>query len=267
MGKFDGFMLCTDLDGTLLSDDESISVRNCEAIECFKKEGGIFTFVTGRAPTSSKHFMEYVKPNVPSVVYNGAGVFDFEKDRLVWGEYLDDRAKEVVSLVKSAIDRVGVVVCTDSHHNVDGRNRFVDSYYKFYEDEEVYVPYTDIEEPWKKVLFITDSDVVDQIRQIIAKSEYAEEFSYMQSSPYYYEILPKGLSKRTAILKICEFEVIKGRKIVCIGDSENDVAMVKNADIGVAPKNALDSVKDAADIVLDVTNNEDAIAKIIYDIL
>ena len=39
MGKFDGILICTDLDGTLLRDDKSVSRENREAIEYFKREG------------------------------------------------------------------------------------------------------------------------------------------------------------------------------------------------------------------------------------
>ena len=50
MKRFEGILICTDLDGTLLKNDGSISLENREAIEYFKQEGGYFTFVTGRMP-------------------------------------------------------------------------------------------------------------------------------------------------------------------------------------------------------------------------
>ncbi|MBQ3226919.1 MAG: HAD hydrolase family protein, partial [Clostridia bacterium] len=50
MGKFDGVLICTDLDGTLLKKDKTISEENLKAIEYFKREGGFFTIVTGRMP-------------------------------------------------------------------------------------------------------------------------------------------------------------------------------------------------------------------------
>lgn len=40
MGKFDGTLICKDIDGTLLKNDETISCENIEAIEYFKREGG-----------------------------------------------------------------------------------------------------------------------------------------------------------------------------------------------------------------------------------
>ena len=46
MGKFDGILLCTDLDDTLLTTDKRVSDENSKAIEYFKSEGGLFTFAT-----------------------------------------------------------------------------------------------------------------------------------------------------------------------------------------------------------------------------
>jgi hydroxymethylpyrimidine pyrophosphatase-like HAD family hydrolase len=50
------------------------------------------------------------------------------------------------------------------------------------------------------------------------------------------------------------------KKILAIGDYNNDLEMVQFANIGGAPANAIDEVKNVADIVLDVTNNESCIA-------
>ena len=54
-------------------------------------------------------------------------------------------------------------------------------------------------------------------------------------------------------------------KVVCIGDYENDISMVKYADIGYAVSNAIDELKDCADRIT-VSNNESAIAKIISEL-
>ena len=78
MKKFEGILICTDLDGTLLRGDKSISRENKEAIEYFKAEGGKFTFVTGRMPYFSQKAREMVKPNAPIGCGNGGGLYGGE---------------------------------------------------------------------------------------------------------------------------------------------------------------------------------------------
>ena len=58
---------------------------------------------------------------------------------------------------------------------------------------------------------------------------------------------------------------MKVQKTIAVGDNENDISMIKQAKIGVAVGNALDTVKAVADVIT-VTNNDHAIAKIIHDI-
>ena len=80
MKTFEGILICTDLDGTLLRNDKSISRENSEAIEYFKANGGRFTFVTGRMPYFSQKAREMINPNAPIGCINGGGVYDYEKE-------------------------------------------------------------------------------------------------------------------------------------------------------------------------------------------
>ena len=82
MGKFDGILICTDLDGTLYNSDResrTISKENLNAIEYFKSEGGYFTIVTGRMPCFSDEAYNAVKPNCPFGCINGGGLYDHRK--------------------------------------------------------------------------------------------------------------------------------------------------------------------------------------------
>lgn len=87
MGRFDGVLICTDLDGTLLKNDKTISCENIEAIEYFKREGGYFTFVTGRMPFFVSYVLDTIKPNAPFGCVNGAGLYDGIK-RSTYGQHL-----------------------------------------------------------------------------------------------------------------------------------------------------------------------------------
>jgi len=57
-------------------------------------------------------------------------------------------------------------------------------------------------------------------------------------------------------------EYTRSDKLICVGDYENDIGMLRRADMGVAVSNALDCVRAAADITL-CSNDENAIAALI----
>jgi len=68
-------------------------------------------------------------------------------------------------------------------------------------------------------------------------------------------IAPKNSGKDLALKRIKEILNIKG-KVLALGDGENDVALLREADIGVAPANAVEEVKKVADYVCDKANGE-----------
>ena len=101
MGIFDGILICTDLDGTLLKEDKTISKENLDAIDFFKREGGYFTFVTGRMPFYASDMYNMVGPNAPFGCINGGGLYDAVAGDYIWKMVLP---YDVVDLVKSVDD-------------------------------------------------------------------------------------------------------------------------------------------------------------------
>ena len=93
MKKFEGILICTDLDGTLLRDDKSISKENLEAIEYFKAEGGYFTFVTGRLPYFVQNIYNTVNPNVPFGCSNGGAIYDHREKKYIYSKELSKEAE------------------------------------------------------------------------------------------------------------------------------------------------------------------------------
>lgn len=265
MGKFDGILLCTDLDATLLSSKTIVSEENIKAINYFKEQGGKFTFGTGRVPRGAALIRKWVEPNAPIVAFNGAGVYDFEKEELLWGAYLPDDVKKVVDYVEAHTPDLGLVICTDKNVYFPIMNDCVDAYYKL-ENMPLKTPnWRDIEEKWKKALFAVDSKIMPIVIDAVEKSGYKDHFHFVKSCANYYEIIPKGQNKGTGLEMLCNITGIKRENVIAMGDNENDIEMLEYAGLGVAVGNATDSVKKIADLIT-VTNNEDAVAKIIWDL-
>ena len=74
------------------------------------------------------------------------------------------------------------------------------------------------------------------------------------------EIIPEDSGKGVCVKKLKE--LTNSKLLICVGDFENDIEMIKAADIGYAVENAVDSVKQIADRIT-VSNTESAIAEII----
>ena len=62
MGIFDGILILSDLDGTLLNSSAEISQRNIDTVKYFMDNGGKFSFATGRNYTSMSYFLTAYLP-------------------------------------------------------------------------------------------------------------------------------------------------------------------------------------------------------------
>ena len=262
MGKFDGILICTDLDGTLLRNDKSISEENSAAIEYFKREGGYFTFITGRMYFTASSLYEMVKPNATVGCINGGGIYDFEKGEYLWSITLPHDANELVDAVYQAVPSAGIQMNALDKIYFCRDNEAMKSFRK-----RTGAPYEagnhrTLDVPVGKVVFGDEDENIPKIAEVLNNHPRTAEFDYIRSERTLYEILPKGSSKGNLLIKLAEILGVDMAKTIAIGDYNNDVSMIRAAGVGVAVANAVDEAKAAADIVT-VSNEEHAVAKII----
>ena len=266
MGKFDGVLICTDLDGTLYRNDKTISPENKEAIEYFKREGGYFTFITGRMPYYSTDAYNAAKPNVPYGCINGGGIYDGVAQRYVWTYPIDPSVLELVEYIDGKFENIGIQVCGFDTTYFSKDNEFTEAFRKITNLPKNIRHYRDVKEPFAKIVFMVDSEEkMSAIDNSLKSHPLSKNFDLVRSEKYLYEILLKGVNKGLALSKLAEYLHIDMGKTVAIGDFDNDVGMLKVAKLGIAVSNASKTALDAADIVT-VSNEEHAIARVIYDL-
>ena len=266
MKKFEGILICTDLDGTLLSGDRTISRENSEAIEYFKSEGGAFTFITGRPPVTSKGICKMVAPNAPFGCLNGGGLYDHVNGRYLWYEETPRSCLELVEEVYQKLDCIGIQVNTLDKIWFSRENLATEWFCKATAQPALRKNHFDVDEPIAKIVFCDlDPENIRKLSVLLHSHPRADEFGFIRSEKTLYEILPKGINKGSVLPKLCEYLGIDIRRSIAVGDYDNDVGMLKAAGIGIAVSNASEAAKTAADMIT-VSNEESAIAKIIYDI-
>ena len=117
----------------------------------------------------------------------------------------------------------------------------------------------DLEMP--KVMFIDDPKVLSKARDQIF-NRFQDEFSVVQSEPYFIELMPKNVSKGNAVKELAERLHLSLDQVMAIGDQGNDLSMIKTAGTGVAMENGIDEVKKNAQFIT-ANNNESGVAKAI----
>ena len=266
MKKFDGILICTDLDGTLIRNDRTISSENLDAIEYFKSEGGLFTFVTGRVPVSAKSIYETVRPNAPFGCINGGGIYDHRTQEYVWTQDLPEDALDLVEYVDVNMPGIGIQVNTFGPIYFSRENAAMQYFREITGVPNLVRHYREIGEPISKILFgDMEDENIFRVRELLNSHPRASEFDFIRSEKTLYELLPKGISKGSVLVRLAEHLGIDMRRTVAIGDYDNDVSMLRVAGVGIAVKNASPAAMAAADLVT-VSNEEHAIARVISDI-
>lgn len=266
MGKFDGILICTDLDGTLLKNDKTVSCKNIEAIEYFKQEGGLFTFVTGRMPYYVGSILEMIKPNAPIGCVNGGGLYDHIHGKYLWKSTMPDGVLELVKHIDEKIEKAGIQVCTFDTTYFCKENLAMENFRKVTKVENIACHYSDVKDPIAKIIFGSeDNDELLKIRDALFEHPLSDKFCFIRSGRTLYEVLPKEISKGTTVKKLCESMNLDINKTIALGDYNNDIPMFETAKLGIAVSNACSDALNAADFVT-VSNEEDPLARVICDL-
>ena len=266
MKKFEGILLCTDLDGTLLKDDKSISEENLEAIGYFMAEGGYFTFITGRMPYFVKNIYDLLDPNAPFGCTNGGGIYDHKRGEYLWTRELSTECFDLIDVIDREVEDIGIQVNTFERIYFSKENYTMKLFREATGVPNLVKPYREVTEPIGKIVFGDQSnEKILRVAKLLFDHEKSYKFDFIRSEHALYEILPKGNSKGDVMLRIADILGIKHEKTVAMGDYNNDVSMLKMAGVGVAVSNASEEAKAAADLIT-VSNEEHAVAKVISDI-
>ncbi len=266
MGKFDGILFCTDLDGTLFRNDYTISKENMDAIRYFKSEGGLFTFITGRVPMTARSIYHTVRPNAPCGCVNGAGIYDFQKETYLWQAKLPESGLELIEYIDRTLPAMGIQINTANNIYFSKQSLAMEWFRRATGVLNIMRHYRDIPEPILKVLFVHEDDkLLDETIRLLNEHPKAKEFDFIRSEKTMYEMLPKVGGKGQVLERMAGLLGIDMRRTVAVGNYENDISMIQKAGVGYAVENAINAVKEAADRIT-VSNQEHAIAKIISDL-
>ncbi len=252
MGKYSGYLLCSDFDSTLAV-NSVIPQKNLDAIKYFCDEGGIFSVVTGR----NVGFLEKYTPDLCLDAYvaclNGAEIYHFPTKKLINATIVPESTKEKMSTILSELDCI-----TDVR------------VFGIYESTIVYKTAPDffervmtlLEQPARKLLIHSNTPFNSSDMDYI-KSVFGVQFEIARSWAHGVEILNVISTKGIAARQMAQ--LVGAHTLICIGDYENDLSMLKAADISYAVENAMPEIKEAA-MHVTVSAQEGAIAAIIDEL-
>ena len=243
-------IILSDLDGTLLHNDKSISDFTKEAIRLAQAKGILFGICTSRAKVNAIKFLDGIKPDI--LITNGGGMVYYKEQKSYNCEFT---VEEIRKLIAEAFEVFGkdVIISADNEQALysNSKEELGDTFWTFND-------FSDFRETCMKMCIESlDKEKVEKVVSVIG----LDQIDYLPFSDIpWYKLSKKGATKEKAISELCHYLKIPTLKIAAFGDDFNDIGMLKLCGAGVAMENAIDEVKKAAAFVC-ASNENDGVAK------
>ncbi len=261
-------LVATDVDGTLLDDDEKVSPRTRSAVRAVVDGGAQFVLATGRPPRWVQPVVDQLGFAPMAVCANGAVIYDPAADRIISARTLSadvlallaEIATRVIPGAGLAVERVG-----GSAHDA-ATPQFVSSpgyEHAWLNPDNTEVSVEDLlSAPAVKLLIRKAGARSADMAAELAKHLGIEGDITYSTNNGLIEIVPPGVSKATGIDELARPLGIEAADVVAFGDMPNDVPMLGWAGLGVAMGNAHPDAVAAAD-EMTTTNAEDGVARVL----
>jgi Cof subfamily protein (haloacid dehalogenase superfamily) len=259
-------LVATDLDGTLLRTDDTVSERTRDALAAATAAGAAHIVVTGRAVPWTRHILDDLGYDGLAVCGQGAQVYHAGEHRLLTSVTLD---RQLAGLALSKIEaEVGPLLLAASRDGLEG-DVIIGPGYRVQEGPLPYVPMQDPADLWSAPLnkvYIQHPTLGDDELAKAARATVGSLVDVVVAGAGVVEVLPLGLSKATGLSLAARRLGLRASDTIAFGDMPNDIPMFGWAAHGVAMANAHDELKAVAHEVT-ASNDDDGIAVVLEHLL
>ncbi len=261
-------LLFTDMDGTLLRDDNTISDAMKRELDRITDAGHHLILTSGRPLPAILEVCEQAEISYPGMIIvanNGGLIYDCDEDRPILEHLL---SQEDIAYIVSRAQEAGIhihgytksqIVCRSMNEELRYYTRRIHMPVKYVQD----IAATLSQGSYKlQVIHLTDHEALVRFRDSLLPY-CGDRIQMIFSNEQYLEILPAQAGKGNAIRFLTDTVPFSRAHTYAAGDAENDISMLKTAHIGIAMQNASEKVKENADIVTSLDNNNDGLLEIL----
>ena len=266
-------LLAIDLDGTLLTDEKTISQENILAIEKLKQNGIHAVLCSGRSPLSIRDFNEKLNNNHKNcygVGFNGAVAFETDTLNKVFEQRISrEDTRSLIKKIKEFDPETPIMAYNDWENiHTEFENERTISYAEETEFPLHIVPNLEDaigEKGVMKVIINWEPARLKELERHL--SSVADNYNIMFSQENFMEIVDKRTSKIEGLIQLGNILGIAKENMATIGDNENDMEMITGAGLGIAMANRIDKLKAVADYTTTANNNEHGLSEAVEYIL
>lgn len=259
--KKSSLIIATDLDGTLLKSDTTISDKNLQAIKRLSEKGVKIVVLTGRTFYEIPFEIRCCK-NIDYFVYsNGAGIQSSKKGILYYKPIKKETAKMIFYILSSY--ETLIELYSNQTPYLDEKN-YSDEAFEYYKIDSSFLPemsksrvavkdlskllnYDSYKIEMIDVFFRNNSEREECRKKLLESFPQIEITSSLSNN---LEIMNKGINKGTGLKMLCSLTGYNLDDIIVIGDSKNDITAFNTAKTRYAVSNACEEIKSLADKII-----------------
>jgi hypothetical protein len=258
-------LLLSDVDGTLVRSDKSLSPRSIEAVQALEDAGILFAVTSGRPPRGMAMLVEPLALRTPLAAFNGGLVvepdLDVLEERIIPGRIVP----RVIELLESFDLSIWVYRGADWLVR-DRGGPHVDREARTVQFEPTVVAGFDGAHGVAKIVGVSDDyDTVARAAET-TRAELGDDVSAWRSQPYYLDVTHPDANKGGVVRYLAQRYELAAGDIATIGDGRNDVRMFEASGLSIAMGNADSEVQGAARHVT-ATHDDDGFANAVEKLI
>lgn len=229
--KYKDWLVVSDIDGTLNNTFRRTPKVNIEAIDRFAHIlGGAFTLASARNVQSLRpHYMKLPDVKTPAIVLNGAGIYDFSKEEMLWFNSIPSEGKEIIRKAMDKFPSLEVGIFTDDMIYLVRPKILSPVMMKL--DSLRHKKCTGIDDVPEgrlgKAIFFCLPHLKNRIKEYVC-SVTGSELAYIDTTAFSFDMVNSTTHKGNAVKVLAGILGISEENIGAIGDYYNDLDMLKN---------------------------------------
>lgn len=255
-------LVATDLDGTLVGRDRTVSPRTVEVLRRLDAAGVVIVLVTGRPIRWLHPVYEQLTLKPIAICANGAATYDPGTDTIVHSTPIEPGTlAEACERLRAAVPGVVFAVERDGGRQMRHEPEFPVGPWEVDHESVGPVSYAELlTRPAAKLLVRAGVQQSDEFTAVVGSCLDGLAEATNSSSSGMVEVSAVGVTKATALARVAREHAVAATDVVAFGDMPNDLAMLTWAGRGVAMANGHPAVRAAAHDVTTATNEDDGVA-------
>ena len=251
--------IVSDLDGTLLKNHLEVTENTRLILHAAQQKGIELVIATGRPFQLIKKYMDELPFVNYFILNNGAAVYSRIKNDYLFQSFIEQA--DIASLIHFAeVNATDFELHTHNALVVSGEKR--QAFFKAYVNRlpESFKPhivqYRAPEDHLDVTKMMLIQDDIKRYHSLKAELQNIPHLSIVQSQDTYIDVNVQNISKGAALKRLADTVGWDKNQIIALGDQENDHSMLDYAGTAVAMGNAVQSVKEIADMITDSSDND-----------